>query len=266
MSLITANVNVGLGAGTSISRRALRILKKLGTNAHIYLPGLGTVGGIAAGNYSDAGTTAATVNGLVQQVNDPFGAINATQATAGNQPTLLSTSGKYSWSFNGTTTNLALGSIPFQMVDDHCVIAGARVDTAVGDCTIFRCAGAGANPIVGSLGFSLGKPDAIWRDDVTALSRVTNASAVTGSVVVIAARKVGSAKTLWLNGSLVGTDSTVMGTTTLTQALIGQTGQSTFFHNGMTGPILAIKGTVSDADILTLQRFVASLTPGATSF
>ena len=46
--------------------KALAILRSYGADAHIYLPGVGTVNGITAGNYLDsAGTTAATVDNPV---------------------------------------------------------------------------------------------------------------------------------------------------------------------------------------------------------
>jgi len=46
--------------------KAIGILRKYGTNAHVYLPGVGTISGITAGNYLDsAGTTTASVDNPV---------------------------------------------------------------------------------------------------------------------------------------------------------------------------------------------------------
>lgn len=53
-------------AGLSIVQKAIGILRKYGADAHVYLPGIGTVNGLTAGNYLDsAGTTAASVDNPV---------------------------------------------------------------------------------------------------------------------------------------------------------------------------------------------------------
>jgi lysophospholipase L1-like esterase len=76
-------------AGASLSQQVYSILQKYGTDAHVYLPGIGVINGLTAGNYLDsAGTTAATVDNPVGLVLDAGGAIDATQATAANQPIL----------------------------------------------------------------------------------------------------------------------------------------------------------------------------------
>jgi len=69
--------------------RALAILRSYGADAHVYLPGVGTVNGITAGNYLDsAGTTAASVDNPVGKVTDGFGGLHATQGTTANKPIL----------------------------------------------------------------------------------------------------------------------------------------------------------------------------------
>ena len=62
---IGIGIGVGLGS-TTMTQKAIGILRSYGTNAHIYLPGVGTLSGITAGNYLDsAGTTAASVDNPV---------------------------------------------------------------------------------------------------------------------------------------------------------------------------------------------------------
>ncbi len=57
---------MGSASKLGLIAKAIGILRKYGTDAHIYLPGVGTVNGITAGNYLDsAGTTAATVDNPV---------------------------------------------------------------------------------------------------------------------------------------------------------------------------------------------------------
>lgn len=72
-------------------KMGLRVLRKYGSNAHLWLPGVGYINGQQLGNYLDsAGTTLATVDNPVGLVKDLItaGAINASQATTANKPTL----------------------------------------------------------------------------------------------------------------------------------------------------------------------------------
>lgn len=52
-----------------------------------------------------------------------------------------------------------------------------------------------------------------------------------------------------------------LGATTLNAAAIGvePLATPTQFMNGNIGPVIAIKGTVSDADLMTLEKWVGSL-------
>ena len=69
--------------------KMLSELKKFGANGHLYIPGIGAISGITAGNYLDSiGTTSASVDGNVGLVKDALGGLNATQATTGYQPKL----------------------------------------------------------------------------------------------------------------------------------------------------------------------------------
>ena len=80
---------MGSASKLGLIAKAIGILRSYGPNAHIYLPGVGTLNGITAGNYLDsAGTTAASVDNPVGLVVDSFGSINATQGTTANKPIL----------------------------------------------------------------------------------------------------------------------------------------------------------------------------------
>ena len=77
-----------LAGGTTLAAQVAAIFRKYGTDAHVYLPGIGVINGLTAGNYLDsAGTTAATVDNPVGLVVDS-GGINAIQATTANKPIL----------------------------------------------------------------------------------------------------------------------------------------------------------------------------------
>lgn len=72
----------------TIAQKVAAILRKYGTDAHVYLPGIGVINGLTAGNYLDsAGTTAATVDNPVGKVVD-IGGLDLIQATVANQPKL----------------------------------------------------------------------------------------------------------------------------------------------------------------------------------
>jgi len=73
----------------SLAGAVIAILRKYGTDAHLYLPGIGVINGFTAGNYLDsAGTTLATVDNPVGLVLDGNGTIDALQATTANKPIL----------------------------------------------------------------------------------------------------------------------------------------------------------------------------------
>ena len=81
-------------------QRALAILAKYGSAANLYLPGVGAINGITAGNWLDsAGTTAATVDNQVGLVVNARGGANLTQSTAANRPVLRLSGGVYAWDF-----------------------------------------------------------------------------------------------------------------------------------------------------------------------
>ena len=92
-------LKVGLGTKTIANHSnqlnsivaGLQTLAQYGSNAHMWIPGVGDFNGLQAQNYLDsAGTTAASVDNPVGLVKDLItaGAINASQATTANKPTL----------------------------------------------------------------------------------------------------------------------------------------------------------------------------------
>ena len=76
---------LGLGAGAlTLVSQALAILAKYGSAANLYLPGVGVINGITAGNWLDsAGTTAATVDNQVGLVVSAGKAVGAELYTSG---------------------------------------------------------------------------------------------------------------------------------------------------------------------------------------
>lgn len=80
---------LGIAGSRTPIQRAIAVLRRSGTNAHIYLPGVGMLNGLQAGNYLEStGTTAGVVDQPVGLVQDTLGGIHASQAAAANRPSL----------------------------------------------------------------------------------------------------------------------------------------------------------------------------------
>jgi len=184
--------------------------------------------------------------------------IHATQATTANKPILRQSAGRYSWQFDGVNDSLSLSAPLFQMSDDHAVIAG--FNAAVINKYIFSQNNTAATTLVASLRIdAAGAPNALWQDDSATLVNVASSTSCIGLNTVATGVKIGNAKRLRVNGVQQGaTNNTVLGATTLNNASIGSYTTAGNFQ-GSIYPVIAIKGTVSDADLLTLERFVGQL-------
>ena len=213
------------------------------------------------------GTTFVGATGLFQgtltaaQILNEGGIPLTTTAAASNPA-----SGKYSWAFDGGDS-LALGSVPFQMSDDFAIVGSVNTD-ASGTRTIFSLASTvSGNPLI-SFDLTAGIPRLACRDDANVLSVATGGASFANQPIVMSGRKVGNTKVSRVNGSQTGTDATALGASTFTGAAIGVRPVSvpTGFLIGSTGLILAIKGTLTDSETLTLERLVSNLTPNAPSF
>jgi hypothetical protein len=188
------------------------------------------------------------------------GGIPLTTTTAASNPS----AGRYSWQFAGAQS-MALGSVPFAMTDSFFVCFGASWDTvAAGDRPVIGFRSGTAMIRIGSSASSL---DAFLRDDASTLSRLFIASQVAaGTPLVAGFSREGAVNTFYKNDAQIGTDSTVLGTATITQWDIGKDVVGGGFHSGTTGPIVLINGTLTRAQKTTISRFVASLTPNGPTF
>jgi hypothetical protein len=77
--------------------------------------------------------------------------------------------------------------------------------------------------------------------------------------IVASLVKKGSAKGVRLNGVVGNYNTTTIGTSTLTLTSIGASASGGGGVNGNIDPLIAIKGTVSDSDLLILEKFVGIL-------
>lgn len=251
--------------GDGLGAQAAAILASYGTDAHIYLPGIGALNGYTLGNWLDSGgTTPATVDNPVGLVQDAIGTIHVSQGTTANKPILRKPSNNYYWEFDGTNDNLSnVGAAPFQQTDDQCVIAGASRPTTVGEKYIFSVRRqASANPIATVLTMNSGGViRALWRNDAgTLISVYPGASFIENTPLVVSARKVGNNKVCRVNGVAGAVESTAIGaTSTFDLVYVGDLSGTNYF-DGHIYPIITIKGTISDANLLILERWVGSLT------
>ena len=96
----------------TLGQKVAAILRKYGTDAHVYLPGIGVINGLTAGNYLDsAGTTAATVDNPVGLVLDANGSVGSELVANGNFNSAAGWTLGAGWSIgSGVLGTLATGS------------------------------------------------------------------------------------------------------------------------------------------------------------
>jgi hypothetical protein len=178
--------------------------------------------------------------------------------------------GRYSSQFSGAQY-VATGSPVCQATDDICVVAGAIcTEVATGYRVIFNPAGdTGNNYSYGAIVFELttGK---LFSSFSTPTGSITLFSTTndTNAVLVASIRTAGNTRVLRKNGTLLATSTNSIGASSYTSSSIGSNVSGVYGSRfiGSLGPVIAIKGTVSDAELLTLERWVSSLTPNGPAF
>lgn len=173
-----------------------------------------------------------------------------------------SSSGNYWWQFDGSNDSLALSAVPFQMADDHCVVVACNVTSfSVLRQLWFNGGASGAGRCASFFVSSGGQPAWIWRDDASVVTtQLTLSAQSANNAFVSSATKKGSTVTARLNASGPQSGSVAgIGATTVNAAFLGSLQGSGNWHLGSIYPVIAIKGTVTDADLLTLERWVGSL-------
>lgn len=244
---------------TDLSAIALSILTQYGENAHIYLPGIGTINGITSENWLDnLGTLPAIVNNGIGKVDDGLGSISLTQVTPNNEPTLRLNSGVYSWEFDGTDM-LTFSSTPFEMSDNHFVVVASKNTNTTALRPIYAHRGATTPPAI-QLYFNTTNnvPTMLWRDNTgTTVIKSGQASSATN---VFSFRRLGNLFSFYQNGALVGTESSeTLGATSITTSSIGGVTLTTNYLIGFIYPVIVIKGEVSSLSKSILEKFVGQL-------
>ena len=116
------------GRWDSASPDALDVLRYYGSNAHIYLPGVGMLNGLQAGNYLDsAGTTVGTVDQPVGLVLDAAGGLGVEAYTDVEFNTPSAWTAQTNWAVSGgiaTATGAASASSIYPSTGSQKIIAG----------------------------------------------------------------------------------------------------------------------------------------------
>ena len=215
-------------------------------------------------NPSGPSTAATVLDMLMSNVQMNVGGIAAYSPTT-NKAASNPDAGLYAWEFDGADDYLKLDSVPFGMADDHCVIAGVKCTSLTNSMAIFdQRSSSSTNPVVCKLAIlpTTGTLTVQWRDDTgTTLVSPNAGSCVIGESFVFTGRKIGNVKGCRKNGGVYYVDPTPLGTATINSASIGATAHSslTMFFAGNVYIVIAIKGAVSDADLLTLEKWVGKM-------
>lgn len=241
----------------------LAVLAKFGVNAHMWLPGVGTIDGVLAKNWLDAaGTQAATVDGAIAKVDDSGGgSVAATQNASLVRPVLkLNANGHYYWELSGTTKHFPLSAPVFQMTDDLCIVAGVSLAVANSGNAIFAQSN-GSNHALPELMFDANGRLLFYVFGGGSILNISGGQRNTGVGGIVASAAIRSqAATLRLNGEQIASGA-ISGTyTTATTSAIAAfpTVNASEFLTGNVYPVIAIKGTITDDDLHILEQWIGS--------
>jgi len=176
--------------------------------------------------------------------------------------------GPYFWQFDGSNDSLSLGGPLFQMADDHCVVAGVKLDAFSVARIIYSQRNTGNTfPVVGQLQVATdGSVNAYYRNNEnTQSSLLVSAGGVIslGTPFVLTETKTGSSCYIEVHNSTVATAVGTLpntGTFVINAAAIGASAENG--NNPLAGslyPIVVIKGSVSEAEKILLKKFVGQM-------
>ncbi len=165
--------------------------------------------------------------------------------------------------FDGTDF-MSLASVPFQQADDHLVVAAASPQADPSN-TIFNIRSTSSTtPIVAQMRVlnvsGNTRVQTLWIDDagVSATPTASNLLSL-GSRFIASARKVGNTRQVRVNAGAWVSVTSALGATTVNASAVGASTSTTNtgFWIGGIYPVIAIKGTITDAELSTIERWVA---------
>ena len=159
---------------------------------------------------------------------------------------------------------LTMGSLPITSGSDFAIVAAANCTTGTGRSVIFaQRASTSANPIALELGFLNGAPSVRVRNDAGVALTLTHGSTLVNKKCCIGARATGSTIELWVDG-VMSQSATIPGTPIFTNVATigcgsnGAGGYADYFI-GSIYTLLPVKGTLTDADMVTEFKFAAGI-------
>jgi hypothetical protein len=169
----------------------------------------------------------------------------------------------YAWQFEGTDDRLSLSAVPFQMSDDHFVVVGAR-QTGAGVRCLFGQGTANATANQPFFGFnSLNELNVYVRNDA-GLSQQIKGPAIAANVIGVYSylrRATGALTKIKVDGVDVVSSSASLPTSVASSAGVGSNMRPTpaEHFNGHIHCVILGKGAITDAELLVLEKFAASL-------
>ena len=168
-----------------------------------------------------------------------------------------SSQGRYWAEFDGTDDALTLGSVPFQMADDFAIVASTdSVPSSAAWKTVFGVIGSTPTPRIQILSTS-GVLKAYLRDDASTSIDLSSSYPMTATTVSTLSSRV-PARKLRGGGADLNSNSATLSTTTLLNAYIGWLGVGGDPFNGGISSVSAIKSTLTDAELLLIEKMAAS--------
>lgn len=242
-------------SGTSIQIRrggysgSVVAIIPLGQEVPVYVsPGAG-----ALSITSSSGTAGFTLTSIKSITG-----VHVSQASTPSKPILRLTGDIYSWQFDGTDS-LVTSVPPFQVTDDHCIIVGASISTVTSSPGILVGGTNGVTRVAGLSVDGTGNIICHYANNVGTSFQTTIGTATANTPFIATIRKIGSSVDGRKNSGTFSTPITPTGSFSVTQMILGN---SYGPHNPLSGhmyPAIIIKGTVSDADLSILEKFVGQL-------
>ena len=247
----TAFIIQGKQVTSSEYERVSFVFAATETNNQLYLRAF-----LARGTTTAGGISAEFKNISVRELPG----IHATQPTAQNKPVLCNTDGIQYWQLDGTDDRWSLSAVPFQMSDDHFVVAGCTRGATGTTRRIFHVGSGGDTQRVANLSIaSTGVAEVAYRSDSGPFVVVAGTSVLPEAPVVLSATGIASAIKLRVDSLIAATGTNPGGATTLTAAAIGAHTAGGSYFNGQIHGVIFGKGAITDAELLTLEKFVAKL-------
>jgi uncharacterized protein YcfL len=207
----------------------------------------GVVAGVIASSTSTVNITQSQLE--LGTVANPYVATGATVAS--------SSYGPYWLDFDGVDDRMQLSAVPFQLQDDPFVVIGLQCLSTATERDAFAVGSAGSARFKSYVNQTTGTIAHSQVDDAAVGKFLTAAGGKLGVKLVHAGRKSGTTGTAYVNAAVAQTATAAIGDSTNTSAYIGVNHAGTaFFWNGPIYSIALGKGAITDAEFLTIERYI----------